>query len=214
MTAYDHTEHSVHDYQPSHGDAIFVAGKAFISKAIKWFTRGRWEPKTFASHVAVMRDKLTMVHAVWPRIKKDNVRVYLDDLLDKRYDLVIMGRTVPPTQLQIINMQTNLDNWFRADGVYQLYAFGEFIPFAIDGLAEKVLGGRRVWARRLCDLMPNVVCSGLVARAHIAAYWAGHDTRFDSPDCMLDRLWLDKKGWTVKAITPGAAQRLGLRYGA
>lgn len=209
-------DHSVQRYieqdLAAPGDHGFCRGKSYPGRRILWWTRGMGEAKSFPSHVWVTRDPATIVHSTWPWVRKDDVKLYLQELLDKQIDVVILGR-VSLTAYEVILLQKHLDSWFKKGKSRRLYAFGEYPLFIGDngleklGLAKLLKKDRIVFFRRLQHVLPNAVCSGLTGKARAAVGWDTPDAMYDDPDNTLDRMVKDD-AWALKAITPGAAKML------
>lgn len=138
------------------GDIFLVSGSGFFSKAIRFFTRGRGEPRTEITHVGLISSYGT-VHGATAIEALRTVR--------KAPFSAHLGETLTvfrPTNLADHEMLAITSRAERYVG--RKYGYGKIVAHALDGL----LGGAYVF-RRLTNSDAYPICSWLVAHAYLAA---------------------------------------------
>lgn len=140
-------------------DIIFQHSHSFLGKAIRFFTRGRREPKTYANHVAITSADRQVIESL-SRVKKTP---YWKWCKNKDYQVYHFLEMDMEQRIAIANDAER--------HVGDLYGGFKLIPQAIDGLLSKVWFSEVTLARRFSRWRSGEsgnICSTLVA-------WAYHD---------------------------------------
>jgi len=195
MTTYE----PLTDYTPETGDMICVRKRTRFGRRIRWFNTDREErrrgEKTLTNHIAPVRDVLYIVHATWPRVKQESAKPYLEKIEANDGQWCVMRPLTPLTEAEKIVVRQSLD---AAKGLlYSMLEIGLAIP---DGLLSKLAGRDVIFFRKLGDILPWVVCSGLAGRV-MAAIERGEDRlKYGDPDMLLDYMMKSDK-WELLAHT-------------
>lgn len=128
------------------GDVVCELGQSLIGRAIQWFTCGRYEPKTWASHAGRMVDQTNIAEAllhfaIRPLDVARKVRVW-------RYRAGFNEATQDCMMVKALHYQGKDYGWWKN------------IAHAADGLLEKLTPFRHVYLfRRLIGQSDYPICS-------------------------------------------------------
>ena len=142
------------------GDLIFEHSESFLGAAIRWFTRRRKEPATYANHVAGLIDPKDVVGAL-SLVKLTPFTEWIKTA--KRFE-IWRNRTLEPEVRQGIceHVQQN---------VGEIYGISKILSQAVDGFLSKFWFKEVTLARNISKWRgrsANNICSTLWA-------WAYHD---------------------------------------
>jgi len=196
------------------GDVGFVGTeKDFVSTAIKWFTTGRREGKTLASHQFQVIEGAQVLEAGSGRRHKTVIRPYIDRLhecLDDPQSHMIVFRPnfLSLEQKTIIQATAQKLNGSK-------YGYGEIALQASDGMLRKwgwLKEGAPFFAK-LGDLLPGtMICSGVSNACLVEADVLLPKYRYLTPDDTFDFAIRDE--WMLVAISKGSEDywRQGFPY--
>lgn len=152
------------------GDLVGVQGRAWMSRAIRWVTRRKWEPRSLVNHHAIIVNDGPLEDAI---VVEAVGKVRRGKLLD-----FYGGKSAKVEVWRVINV--TLEERDIVAGVAETLV-GKKYPYhhlLFQFLDEVVLNGRYIF-RRLADLDPFYVCTPLA----VACYWAvGKRFGFKSPN--------------------------------
>lgn len=186
-------------------DDIFVRSPSSLSRGIAWFTRGRHEGPTLATHQIKAVDTTSVVQAHKGR------GVYRMDWDDCRIDLMqrgceyLVARYVGPYRGRVA---IAIGQRFLMQSIGWKYSVLEIPLQAIDGIIAKIRkrprhGWDTVVFRHLGKLWKKgVVCSSTANRPNIHIRWLPGWLKYGSPDDTLDHV-LGSKDWVIVDETNG-----------
>lgn len=162
-------------------DIGFSSTESFLSRAIRWFERGKGEEASKRSHVFLFGKPGYLTEARWNGVKR------------KEYDSWKVGREFEVWRHTGLSGKERLAIT-RAASVYvgRRYGFLKLGAHMLDGLVHKASGCEVFWFRRACFMDNYPICSW-----HVAWSWAkglgmkdfyGVPLYACSPDTMLDRI--------------------------
>ena len=171
------------------GDIVCERSPGWIGRAVRWATRGRYEPPTRINHVALGvsvdgPEGPEVIEALWRVVRrplsrtKGEIEVWrLRGIKDKyRWDIVGEAYTY----------------------LGRRYGVGKIIAHLVDALLTKALGREIYAARRFCRQHRYPICSWVVAWAYFRAvdYAFGVPPTEAAPDDIHD--WLTASpGWEL-----------------
>lgn len=162
------------------GDIVLVKGTSIFSKIVRWVTRINDEPKTYASHSAIIsvgneiyNSKIieALIH-----VKETNLNRYKN----KHFEI---------WRLNTISSEDR-DNIVKQAGDYLSYKYGflKILYQFLDYIIIKVINKEIFLFRRLAYSDKYPICSWLVAWAYYDSimYDFGIDPKFATPDDIHD----------------------------
>ena len=181
------------------GDIGFTCGDSKVSKAIRWFTRSKGEPKTLVNHVFIVLKGGTLDESVII----EAVSTVKRGLLVKRYGPPKKDR-VAIVRVRGLAMKDLATVCETAEG-YEGRRYGH-VKIAAHVL-DRLLGGRYVF-RRIAGMADYPICSWLVAHSfEKAGISFGVPTDAADPDDIWDWVTAHKgKFSVVRPLTPLGGQ--------
>jgi len=179
---------AIHLYRP--GDLILCHSPGWLPAAIRWATRRRGEPITYANHTAGFVDSETIVEALW-KVERKPYRGSMPEphQVWRRKDLT------PTERLKVALCAEQYVG--RQYGVLKLFAH------LGDAVLEKLFGRDVYIVRRLAFLDRYPICSWVWAWAYDKALnirFRGLHPRFVTPDDMWDHV-RENPGWVKVSET-------------
>jgi hypothetical protein len=191
-------------YIPRGGDIGFRQMPGLLSRLIRWFGTSTGEARTHVNHVWAHHDARVVVHAVWPRVRRQTWGDVQADTLAGGGEYVIMRAPEEMTPDQYQAWRQSLD-----ESTGRRYSWAECGLQAVDRGLGKLFGWSDppLLARRLQDVLPGMMCAHVVGKAGGAAGLLPPDNlaRYGDPDDLHDLLM--RLGWGVVACSPGWATR-------
>ena len=138
------------------GDIVFERSESWFGRAIRWFTRGRYEPPTRINHVGMIvsgrrSGEAEVVEALWRVVKRP---------LSKMTGAIeVWGLDGGPWQEKALSEKAE-------SYIGRRYGWWKLIAHLIDCLLTKIRGREVYWLRRLLRLDEYPICSWLVAYAY------------------------------------------------
>lgn len=174
------------------GDIILTHGDWWISKSIRWMTKGKKEDKTIKNHAGIGINKDTYVEALWTT--KRNTYDYLLNLNDTNIE-IWRNETFTDEELEKISLKA-------VEYVGSVYGVSKIALHALDGLLSKLFRDDIYLFRRLGFIKRYPICSWVVAYAYdeIGYIFNNKDPKFVTPDCLHDHLVKDPN-WKIVYTT-------------
>ena len=157
------------------GDVVCELGQSFFGRAIRWFTRGWYEPRTWASHAARMIDATHIAEA----LRRFTVGVFDGNRKVKVWRL--KAGFSADTQRCMVDKARHYEG--------KDYGWWKNAAHAADGLLQKVTPFKRVYLfRRLIGMSDYPICSWEVAWTfdECAGYRFGVPPNAATPDDIAD----------------------------
>ena len=151
------------------GDLVGVQGRAWVSRAIRWATRQKWEPKSLVNHHAIVVNDGPLQDA---EIVEATGKVRRGRLLD-----FYGGKPAKVEVWRVLNVtveERDIIAGVAETLVGKRYPYHHLLWQFVD---ERLLNGR-YWVRRLATLDPFFICTPLA----VSCYWAvGKKFGFKNP---------------------------------
>jgi len=163
------------------GDIICVNGDSLFKSIIGWFSRSHNEPKTYAKHIAGLKDNETVSEAVWT-VKETSIHEW--NISHKQFE-VWRKKDISEKDKKIIYDYLNSKHG-------NIYGGWKLFLFASDFLLTKILRKRKdvYLFRKLGFIEDFPICSWLYAYAYdnIGYRFGGYEPNRIDPDTMRDKM--------------------------
>jgi len=157
------------------GDVVCELGQSWLGRAICWFTRGWYEPTTWASHAGRMVDATNIAEALWH---------FVIHALDTGRRIKVWRRRQGLPTPVIACMRAKAAEYLGRD-----YGWWKNAAHAVDGFLERVTPFRHVYLfRRLVGMTDYPICSWEVAWTfdECVSYRFGVPPNAATPDDIAD----------------------------
>jgi len=132
------------------GDVVDELGQSWFGRTIQWFTRGRFEAKTWATHTGHMVDAEHIAEALWR---------FTIQPLDVTRKIKVWRHKPGLAESEQICIRQKALHWLG-----KAYGWWKNAAHALDGLLEKLTPFRHVYLfRRLIGMADYPICSWATA---------------------------------------------------
>lgn len=181
---------------PILSDTFHTRGYSFLNKRTLWFTQGKCEGLSFASHSGIFFDEILTVEALNKGVQFSD---WFKTIKGKApCEWFVFTRTKKSTTNELMKCKALLEC-----SVGTKYSKSELVLCALDGLIGKFFNSEPIIFRKLGNLFPSkIICSKFVAQIYIELGWLPQSAKYWTPDDLYD-YQISCSDWKVKNYSEG-----------